>query len=223
MAAGQLAPWTIESQLSTFAATRAVAYSQQIANLTMAFLAGLIQTGSAYSHELVQAVLPDAVPAPEAVPPDFDPARSASWFGDLSAFAARENERATAMLRTVMDRVAAGELKPADVEQVSSRFHAANLPGSTSLVELYLDLLNGLEDVHASFGEEYLRSLLGPGADPAAAPQESAVQVDAPVGAATSLRLAVSNTDSERPSWRARSAGSAGPTASGRRSIQWSP
>jgi hypothetical protein len=197
VAAGQLAPWTIESHLSTFAATRAAAYSQQIANLTMAFLTGLIQMGSTYSHELVQAVLPGAVPAPEAVAPDFDPARSASWFSDLTVFAARENERATAMLRTVMDKVAAGELAPTDVEQVSSSFHAAHLPDSTSqLVGLYLDLLNGLEGVHASFAEEYLRTLTGQGADTTAG-QESAVQVDAPIGAATSLRFAVTNTDPE--------------------------
>lgn len=197
VAAGQLAPWTLESQLGTFAATRAASYSQQIANVTMAFLAGLIQTGSTYSRELVRAVLPGAVPAPEAVAPEFDPAGSADWFGDLTVFAARENARVTAMLRLVMEKVAAGELAPADAEQLSSKFHAEHLPDSTSrLIELYLDLLTGLEEVHASFSEEYLRTVLGTPPGEAAHP-DGAVEVDALLGEPTSVRFAVTNTDLE--------------------------
>jgi hypothetical protein len=179
VAAGQLAPWTLESQLSTFAATRGTAYSERIANITLAFLTGLIQTGATYSYELVEAVLPGAAAAPKVVVPDFEPAKSADWFRDLTIFAAAENARVTAMLRMVMEKVAAGELAPADVEQISSRFHAGHLPNSTSrLVELYLDLLTGLEEVHASFGEEFLRTVLGTA-----------------LGEATSVRFAVTNTD----------------------------
>jgi hypothetical protein len=195
VAAGQLAPWTIESHLSTFAATRAASYSQQIAQVTLAFLAGLIRLGSAYSHELVQSVLPGAPRPAEAAMPGFEPSRSADWFRDLTVFAVAENARATAMLRTVMDRVAAGELAPMYVEQASSKFHQEHLPGSTShLVELYLDLLNGLEEVHASFSEEYLRSLIGP-VPGAGLPPENAVAVDAILGEDVSIRFAVTNTD----------------------------
>ena len=197
VATGQLAPWTLESQLNTFAATRAASYSERIANITMAFLAGLIQIGSTYSYELVQAVLPGAVSEPEVVAPDFEPAKSADWFRDLTVFAAGENARVTAMLRMVMDKVAAGELAPADVEQVSSMFHTEHVPGSTGrLVELYLDLLTRLEEVHTSFSEEYLRTVMGPAPSEAAHPDRAA-EVDAPLGEATSIRFAVTNTDLE--------------------------
>ncbi len=197
VAAGQLAPWTIESHLSTFAATRAASYSQRVTDLTMAFLVGLIQTGSTYCYELVQAVLPGAVPVPEVVIPDFDPARPANWFGDLTAFAARENARAAEMVRDLMNKAAAGELEPADIEQASPKFHAAHLPESTSqLVDLYLDLLSGLENVHASFGEECLRTLIE-GSSGAAAHQESAVEINARLGEATSICFAVTNTHPE--------------------------
>ena len=93
VAAGQLAPWTIESHLSTFAATRAASYSQRITDLTMAFLVGLIQTGLTYCYELVQAVLPGAVPVPEVVIPDFDPARPETGSG-ISRRSPRERMRA---------------------------------------------------------------------------------------------------------------------------------
>lgn len=195
VAAGQLAPWTIESHLSAFAATRAASYSQQITDLTMAFLAGLIQTGSTYCYELVQALLPGTVPVPEAVIPDFNPARPTDWFADLTAFAAGESARAAAMVRDLMNKAATGEVEPADVDQSSSKFHAAYLPESTTqLVDLYLDLLTGLENVRASFGEECLRTLIerSPGA---AERRESAVEINAFLDEATSIRFAVTNRD----------------------------
>lgn len=195
VAAGQLAPWTLESHFSTFAATRAASYSERIANITMTFLRGLIETGATYSYELVEAVLPGAAPAPKVVAPDFEPAKTVDWFRDLAIFSAAENARITAMLRMVMEKVAAGELAPADVEQVSSRFHTGHLPNSTiRLVELYLDLLTGLEEVHASFSEEFLRTVLGmaPGDG---ARSGRAVEVDVAIGEAASVRFAVTNTD----------------------------
>lgn len=197
VAAGQLAPWTLESQLSTFAATRGAAYSERIANITMTFLSGLIQTGATYSYELVEAVLPGAAPAPKVVVPDFEPAKSLDWFRDLTVFAAAENARVAAMLRMMMEKVAAGELAPAEVEQISSRFHAGHLPNSTSrLVELYLDLLTGLEEVHASFSEEFLRTVLGPAPGDGERP-DSAVEVDVTLGEDSSVRFAVTNTDAD--------------------------
>lgn len=198
VAAGELAPWTLESSLSTFAATHGAAYAQQIAKITMSFLIGMIETGSAYSCELVQAVLPGAVPDLQPAAPGFDPARSLDWFGDLTRFAGAENARITDMLRAVMEQVAAGKLTPSDAEEAAVAFHGEHLPGSTSrLVELYLDLLTGLEEVHASYSEEYLRSVLGeipgeplPGGGPA-------VELDAVLGEAASVRFAVANTDHE--------------------------
>ena len=195
VAVGQLSPWTLESQLSAFAATRGAAYSERIANITMAFLSGLIQAGATYSYELVEAVLPGAVPAPKVVVPEFEPAKSVDWFRDLTIFASAENARVTAMLRMVMEKVAAGELAPADVEQISSRFHAGHLPNSTSrLVELYLDLLTGLEEVHASFSEEFLRTVLGTVPGEGEQPG-SPVEVDVTLGEHSTVRFAVTNTD----------------------------
>jgi hypothetical protein len=195
VAAGQLAPATLESHLSTFAAVHAFSYAEQVANITMAFLVGLIRAGSAYAHELVRVVLPGAVPPPELDAPEFERGKSADWFRDLTLFAAAENVRVTAMLRMVMEKVEAGELTPAEVQQVSSEFHAEHLLNSTSrLVELYLDLLTGLEEAHAAFSEQYLQSLMG--ADHNRAAQlAGAAEIDAVLGQSTSIRFAVTNTD----------------------------
>jgi hypothetical protein len=202
VASGELAPWTIESHYATFAATHAAAYAQQMAEVTMTYLAGLVQMGSTYSYELVEAVLPGAAALPEVPPPTFDPSSSADWFADLTSFAAAENRRVTEMLRRLMEKVATGELTPANVEEVSARFHSEHVPVSTSqLVELYLDLLTGLEEVHGSFGERYLRTI--PGLIPAAgAPSGRGVEVAAALGDSVSVRFAVANTDLERAAVR---------------------
>jgi len=195
VAAGQLAPSTLESHLSTFAAVHAFSYSEQVANITMAFLVGLIRAGSAYAYELVRVVLPGAVPPPQIDVPEFEPGKSADWFRDLTLFAAAENVRVTAMLRMVMEKVQAGELTPAEVQQVSSEFHAEHLLNSTSrLVELYLDLLTGLEEAHAAFSERYLQSLMGTDHSGAAHPA-GAAEIVAVLGQPTSIRFAVTNTD----------------------------
>ena len=66
VAAGQLAPSTLDNHLATFAAVHSLAYSEQVASITVTFLAGLIRSGSAYAHELVRVVVPGAAPPPGA-------------------------------------------------------------------------------------------------------------------------------------------------------------
>lgn len=196
VAGGELAPSTLESQLNAFLAANSVSYSHRLSGMTMRFLTGLIQTGTTYSYELVEAVVPGAVERPDAVAPEFDPAEWADWFTRLTEFAAGENSRVTAMLRTVMDQVASGDLAPTEVEEVSSVFHTERVPESTSrLVGLYLDLLSGLDEVHARFGEDYLRIVLGDLPGEAVAPSDDTVEFEAPLGETTSIRLGVSNDD----------------------------
>jgi hypothetical protein len=196
LATGELAAWTIDSQLGLFIATHAAAYSERVSRLTAAFLTGMIQMGSLYSYELVDRILPGAMPSPDLVsPPDIDPSISPSWLEDLSRFASEENARGLARLRLVMDRVAAGELVPADLQDISTQFHSERAWASTTrLVELYLDLLSGLEDVHASFNEEFLRSALGMSPDTS---EPDAVVLEAPLGERVTVKVAVANTEPE--------------------------
>jgi len=194
VAAQELAPWTLESRLSSFLAQNAISYSQQVARMTMAFLTGLVQTGSLYSYELMERVVPGAALPAEPAAPEFEPGNSGDWFRDLTNFAAKQNARVVAMLRVVMEKVASGELAPGEVEEASTKFHAERVPESTSrLVELYLDLLTGLEDTYATFSEDYLRAVLG--ALPRDDEGPDALEMLAPLGKATSVSVAVGNTD----------------------------
>ena len=59
---GELAAWTLDTQLTFFVATHAAAYSQRVAKLTADFLTGTIQMGSIYSRELIERILPQERP-----------------------------------------------------------------------------------------------------------------------------------------------------------------
>ncbi len=184
-------------------ATHATAYSQRVAQLTADFLTGMIQMGSLYSHELIERILPGAIPRPDMTSvPKFDAATSSDWLSDLVRFATDENAVALSRLRLVMDKVASGELVPAEVQDISTQFQSERVWGSTTrLVELFLDLLSGLEEVHASFNEQYLRNVLGVGPSdppgPVGATRPDAVRVEARLGEPATIRLAVTNTEPE--------------------------
>jgi hypothetical protein len=111
-----------------------------------------------------------------------------------------------------MDKVASGELVPAQIQDISAQFQSERVWESTTrLVELFLDLLSGLEEVHSSFNEEYLRTVLGMGpaetAGPVAAPQADAVRLEAALGEPATIRFAVANTEPEPISVRCRLSG----------------
>jgi hypothetical protein len=215
---GELAAWTLDTQLTFFVATHAAAYSQRVAKLTADFLTGMIQMGSIYSHELIERILPGAISRPDTTSvPQFDPAASTDWLSDLVRFATDENSRALSRLRMVMDKVASGELVPSQVQNISTQFQSERAWESTThLVELFFNLLSGLEDVHSSFNEEYLRTVLGmaPGetteptepsglaqpagpAGPAESPRVESVRLEVALGEPASIRFAVTNTEPE--------------------------
>jgi len=197
VAVGQLAPSTLDSHLGAFAAVHALAYSEQVASTTVTFLAGLIRAGSAYAHELLGIVVPGAVPPPGTSEPEFGPGKSADWFRDLTLYAAAENVRVTAMLRMVMERVEAGELTAAQVQRVTSEFQAERLlPSTGHLVELYLELLTGLEEAHAAYSEQYLRSLMDTGLG-LSAHLVGTAEIEAVLGQPASIRFVVTNTAAE--------------------------
>ncbi len=165
--------------------------------------------------KLIERILPGATPKPDMTSvPQFDPAASPDWLSDLVRFATDENARALSRLRMVMDQVASGALVPSQVQSISTQFQSERVWESTThLVELFFNLLTGLEDVHSSFNEEYLRTVLGiaPGeptepsgpagaagaAGPAFSPRAEAIRLEVALGEPASIRFAVTNTEAE--------------------------
>ncbi len=202
VAARELAPTALDDHRAGFVLAHGIPYANSLAALSMRFLTGLVQTGTTYSYDLVETVVPGAVPPPVTTPPDFDPGDWADWFQRLTDYAASENAGVTEMVRLVMDKVAAGEVAAVQAEAASAGFHQQHLPASVSkLVGLYLDLLGGLDELQGDYGEQYLTEVLAP-ANRIPGAAGAALDVAGPLGSTQPVRLAVSITAARATSVR---------------------
>ena len=138
------------------------------------------------------------MPEPEAVPPRFDATNPARWFEQLAEYAGRLNARALRVYREQLDRVAAGEVTPGEVQQNTSDYLARQMPGYLEqLTRLYFYLLNGLSDVRAQYEETYFRGVLGEAQTEEGEPP-AVLALSGALGETVSASIAVTNTAVQR-------------------------
>jgi hypothetical protein len=201
VARGELAPVTLESQLTAFLATNATSYANELAETSMEFLTGLVEVGTSYSYELLESIVPGEVPDPDNAAPDFDPGDWSNWFRRLTDYAAAQNASVTEMLRTVMEKVASGAIAPRDMQAVSEEYHGERLPGTVAkIVTLYFDLLTRLDETHSAYGDRFLETVLD--LSKAAEKSDATLDLVGPIGGTASVRFAVSNTAADSTSLR---------------------
>ncbi len=202
IARGELSPTLLESAHSAYLTPGLSHSADRLADATTQFLTGLVEAGNRYSWELVDSVVPGAVPAPEDdVAPRFERGDWSTWFERLTRYTAERNAELTAMLRTVMERVASGELSPADAHTASEEFHRERLPSAVDrVVELFVTLLDRLDEANADYTTRFLESVLG-----LARPREpvgDTLDLVAPLGTTARGRFAVAHEGSEPSSVR---------------------
>jgi hypothetical protein len=195
---GELAPTIMQELSASFAQARGTAYASELAALSSRFFTGLVELGSGYARDLVDAIAPGTMPpvAPPP-PPTLDGADWAGWFSRLTDYATRQGTAALQAYQSLLDRVAAGEVPPSAMSQTSQHFLETRLPDHLRrLVTLCFELLSGLDDIRNRYSEEFLEGVLetGPtGEDDAL----FALDLVAPVGSTTSASLWVTNTEAE--------------------------
>jgi hypothetical protein len=155
---GALPPTIFQDYFPTFAMTHGAEFSTRFAEVGSRFLSDMVRLGSSFAQQGADA--PAA--QPEAVPPQFDASNPGRWYEQIAEYAGQLNARAVKAYREQLDRVAAGETTPGEVQQQTAQKMADRLPGSMQLMtRLYFDLLNGLNDVRSAYEETYFRGLLG--------------------------------------------------------------
>ena len=192
IALGELSHQVLDQRLPAFLQLNGVTYANDLAEVSMRYLAGLIESGTAYSYELVERLLPGAAVRPRVAAPAFDTTDWSASVGQLSEFATRHSVAHLEMMRSVLERVASGELTPAEVHAGSTEYTTERTPESVrETVQLYFDMLRGLDEVSSDFATRYLRTVLG---------QEQrngfVLAVRGAIGSSAMVRLAVSNTQS---------------------------
>jgi hypothetical protein len=190
---GHLAPTVFQDQYLRFTQAHWPEYATKLAQLNGRFLSELIQIGTLYRPEQMDfaSVSSDE---PDLRPPQFNAADAATWFQQLADYAGQLNARALKAYRAQLDRVAAGETTPSEVQETTSKYLSNRLPDYLQHVgQLYLDLVSGLNDLRAEYEEKYFLGMLAT----AGRQDESQLLVlnlSAALGESTSASLEVENS-----------------------------
>jgi hypothetical protein len=193
--AGQTDAHRFQDHFPRFAQAHAAEYSARLAEAGARFLGELVRLGASLGQQ--RAGSDGQAPEPEAVPPRFDATNPVRWFEQLAEYAGQLSARALRMYRVQLDRVAAGETTPSEVQHNTSDYLARQMPQYLErLTHPYFDLLNGLNDVRARYEETYFRGVLGE-TRPEESEAPAALTLAGPSGETVSKSLAVTNTRTE--------------------------
>lgn len=134
----------------------------------------------------------------EVAPPVFDAANPARWFEQYAEYAGRLNAQALKAYRRQLDRIAAGELAPEDVQEKTATQMSQELPEYLQRVgQLYLNLVKELDELRGNYEEAYFEGILalanGSKDEPA-----NFVMLRGPLGGAAFASLTVTNTTEQR-------------------------
>jgi hypothetical protein len=193
---GKLPPTIFQDHFPTFAVAHGQEFANQFAEIGSRFLSDLVRLGTRFSP---QASDNGTVGADrESALPQFDPANPGRWYEQVAEYAGQVNARAVKAYRAQLDRVAAGETTPSEVQQQTADQMAQQLPGYMQMMtRLYFDLLNGLNDVRSAYEETYFRGLLAAAQD-ADDGAPIALMLAGPAGGTAAAGLSVTNTTGHR-------------------------
>ena len=197
VAEGKLEPTVFQTHFPKFIQANGSLYTNRLSELGSRFLTRLVDLSSSYSRQGVESVAPN-FGEPELVPPRFETDNPMRWFEQLAEYAGKLNNRALKAYRKQLDQVAAGEKTPAQVQQKTVDYLSNRFPQLLQqMTELYFDLLNGLNDVRASYEKDYFQSVLALANKPERIPPV-VVDLTAPRGEVASASLSVANTAAEK-------------------------
>lgn len=194
VAQGKLPPTIFQDHFPHFAVAHAAEFTNRFAEVGSRFLGNLVRFGSSFPQ---QAGGTDAAEA-EVAPPEFDPSNPSRWYEQMAEYAGTLNARAVKAYRSQLDRVAAGETTPSEVQQQTAEQMAERLPNYMQhMTQIYFNLLNELNEVRAAYEETYFRGLLITAKSDHSDPTVI-LTLSGPVGSTATVSLAVTNTTEQR-------------------------
>jgi hypothetical protein len=159
VAQGKLPPTVFQDHFPAFAVVHAAEFTNRFAEVGSRFLSNLVHLGSSFPQQTGSSHAAEG--QPEINLPQFDPSNPARWYEQVAQYAGQLNARAVKAYRSQLDRVAAGETTPSEVQQQTAEQMAQQLPDYMQrMTQLYFNLLNELNEVRASYEEAYFRGLL---------------------------------------------------------------
>jgi hypothetical protein len=194
VARGELRPDDIQRQLHEYFQERATASTRELVELSVGLLAGLLHVEARYRDGLLDGLLPAQGPPPP--PPSPSAIDLTNWFQTLATYAAEQSARSMARHQQLVDRVAAGEIPPAVVQEQGRRFleqHAPEFLGD--VMALGLEFVGRLQRSSSSLAAGLYDRVLGPeGHESPRLEPPICVDLRGPSGSSPSATIVVENT-----------------------------
>jgi hypothetical protein len=198
VAAGELKPDHVQAQFRDYLQEQAMSSTREIVELSVGLLAGLLHIEGKYREALLEGLLPPDGPLPP--PPSPSSLDLTNWFQTLSKYATEQSARGMTRHQQLVERVAAGEITPAAMEEQGRRFLQSESPRFLGeVMDLGLTFVARLQRSSTSFAEGLYDRILG--ADESSAPEPPLVlELRGRTGSIVTAALVVENSRSEAAS-----------------------
>ena len=188
---GKISPIVFQEHFPRFVQAHAAEYATLLAGAGARFFSDLIRQGAALGQSRSGS-------EPEIVPPRFDASNPVRWFEQLAEYAGQIGARGVKTYRTQLDRVAAGETTPSEVQQNTTEYLSRQLPEFLQhSTRLYFELLDSLNELRTKYEETFFRGVLAEAANRESEPPVT-LTLSGPSGATVSASLSITNTTGQR-------------------------
>ena len=196
VAKGELKPEQIQKQFAAYVQEQATPATRDLVEMSLGLLTGLLYAEARYREALLEGLLPPGEPVlPPPSPSDVD---LVHWFEALSTYATEQAARAMSRHQMLVDRVAAGEISAADVQNRSRRYLEEQAPEFVNeVMRLGMAFVAGLQRSSSTFTETLYERVLGPDTAGTSAPEPPlCVDFRGAPGSVVSASIVVENTRS---------------------------
>jgi len=124
VASGELKPEQVQRQYREYFQERATGSTREMVELSVGLLTGLLHTETRYRDGMLDGLLPPAGAAPPPPPPSG--VDLTNWFQALATYTSEQAARALKRQQQLVERISAGEVSAAQVQQQGQRFLEVN-------------------------------------------------------------------------------------------------
>jgi hypothetical protein len=197
VAAGELQPEDVQARFRQYLQEHGTTSTRELVELSVGLLSGLLYVEAKYREALLDGLLPSDGPLPP--PPSSSHIDLTNWFQTLAKYATEQSVRGLARHQQLVERVASGEISPAQMQEQGRRFVEARAPQFVDeVMSLGLEFVGRLQRSSMNVTEGVYDRILGPEAAASTA-VDSPVVVDlrGPIQTTVTSTIEVENTRSE--------------------------
>lgn len=197
VADGDLKPEEIQIQFGEYLQEHAATSTRELVELSVGLLAGLLHVEAKYREAMLDGLLPPDGPVPP--PPAPSSIDLTNWFQTLAKYAAEQSARGVARHQQLVERVASGEITPAQMQEQSRRYlesHAAEFVGE--VMDLGLTFVGRLQQSSTNLSDGLYDRVLGSEGGESSPPEPPLVlDLRGASGSVVTREIVVENTRAE--------------------------